>query len=84
MYCAHVVKVTPSKGSASASQATVKRLRVVCGANTSYLDDGAWIKEASAKGAKGGTPFTFAEVRVSPSISVKPNVGASELAEALN
>src|SRR3990172_8473502 len=42
-----------------------------------------WLKEASGKG-KGATPLTFAEVRVSPSNSVKPNIGATELAEALN
>ncbi|GAI00956.1 unnamed protein product, partial [marine sediment metagenome] len=29
-------------------------------------------------------PMTICDVRVSPSNSVKPNVGASELADALN
>ncbi|MCL0038927.1 hypothetical protein M1N46_01600 [Dehalococcoidia bacterium] len=71
----NIVKVTPSNGSASGLQATAKRLKVICGANTSYLDDGAWITEK--------TPFAFCNVRVSPSNSVKPNVGAIELAEAL-
>jgi DNA polymerase-3 subunit beta len=81
----NVIKVIPSNGSASGSQATDKRLKVICGANTSYLAEGDWIKEATTKrGSKGGTPFTFCEVRVSPSNSVKPNVGANELAEALN
>ena len=78
----NVVKVIPSNGSASGSQATGKRLKVICGANTSYLADGDWIKEANKKG-RGGTPLTFCEVRVSPSNTVTPNVGANELAEAL-
>jgi len=74
----NIVKVIPSNGSASPSgegQATVKRLKVTCGANTSYLADGYWIGDE--------TPLTLAEVRVSPSNSVKPNVGAGELAEAV-
>jgi len=71
----NIVKVIPSNGSASGSQATDKRLKVICGANTSYLADSHWIGEK--------TPFTLCEVRVSPSNSVIPNVGASELAEAL-
>jgi len=71
----NIVKVIPSNGSASVSQATDKRLKVICGANTSYLADSHWIGEK--------TPFTLCEVRVSPSNSVKPNVGAIELAEAL-
>jgi len=78
----NIVKVIPSNGSASEAQATSKRLKVICGANTSYLADNDWIKEASAKG-KGGTPLTFCEVRISPSNTIMPNVGAIELAEAL-
>jgi len=82
----NIVKVIPSNGSASGSQATGKRLKVICGANTSYLADSDWLKEATAtkRGSKGGTPLTFCEVRVSPSNTVKPNVGANELTEALN
>ncbi len=73
----NVVKVIPSNGSASGSQANGhKRLKVICGANTSYLADNDWIGEK--------TPLTLCDVRVSPSNSVKPNVGVSELAEALN
>jgi len=72
----NVVKVTPSSGSASGTQATDKRLRVICGANTSYLADNDWIGDK--------TPLTLCDVRVSPNNSVKPNVGAIELAEALN
>jgi len=71
----NVVKVIPSNGSASGSQATGKRLKIICGANTSYLEDGLWIGE--------NTPMTLCDVRVSPSNSVKPNVGTGELAEAL-
>jgi len=71
----NIVKVIPSNGSASGSQAIGKRLKVLCGANTSYLADNEWIGEK--------TPFTLCDVRVSPSNSVKPNVGAIELADAL-
>jgi len=71
----NVIKVTPSNGSASGSQAIGKRLKVICGANTSYLADNEWIGEK--------TPLTLCQVRVSPSNSVKPNIGATELAETL-
>ena len=71
----NIVKVIPSNGSASEAQATDKRLRVVCGANTSYLADNEWIGEE--------TPLTLCDVRVCFCNSVKPNVGASELSEAL-
>ncbi len=71
----NVVKVIPSNGSASDGQATDKRLKVVCGANTSYIGDGEWIGEK--------TPLTFCEVRVCPRNTVTPNLGATELAEAL-
>jgi len=71
----NIVKVVPSNGSASGEQANGKRLKVICGANTSYLADSEWIGEK--------TPMTICEVRVSPSNSVKPNVGVSELAEAI-
>jgi len=62
----NIVKVVPAD----------KRLKVICGTNTSYLADSDWIGEK--------TPMTFCEVRVSPSNSVKPNIGSLELAEALN
>jgi len=72
----NIVKVVPSNGSASGSQANGhKRLKVICGANTSYLADSEWIGDK--------TPMTICEVRVSPCNSVKPNVGANELAEAI-
>jgi DNA polymerase-3 subunit beta len=72
----NVVKMIPSNGSASGSQANGhKRLKVICGANTSYLADNEWIGDK--------TPLTLCEVRVSPVNTVTPNVGASELAEAL-
>jgi len=82
----NVIKVIPSNGSASGSQATGKRLKVICGANTSTIAEGDWLKEATTtkRGSKGGTPLTFCEVRISPSNTVKPNVGANELTEALN
>ncbi|MFC1938641.1 hypothetical protein ACFLWM_00590 [Chloroflexota bacterium] len=38
-----MVKIVPSNGNASGLQITGKSLRVVCGANTSYLEDLAWI-----------------------------------------
>jgi len=71
----NVVKVIPSNGSASGSQAIGKRLKVICGANTSYLADTDWIGE--------NTPLTLCDVRVSPNNFVNPNVGGIELAEAL-
>jgi len=73
----NIVKVVPANGSASGSQTNGhKRLKVVCGANTSYLDDMAWVGEK--------TPLTLCDVRVSPSNTVKPNLGALELSEALS
>ena len=76
----NIVKVTPS-ASASGEQANGhKRLKVTCGANTSYLEDLAWIVTEG----KRITPLSLCDVRVSPNNTVKPNVGASELAEALN
>ncbi|GAG76360.1 unnamed protein product, partial [marine sediment metagenome] len=72
----NIVKVIPD-ASASGSQANGhKRLKVICGSNTSYLADLDWIGDK--------TPMTICDVRISPSNSVKPNVGASELADALN
>jgi DNA polymerase-3 subunit beta len=72
----NIVKVVPSNGSASGSQANGhKRLKVICGNNTSYLADSEWIGEK--------TPLSFCDVRVSPSNSVNPNIGASELADTL-
>ena len=76
MYCAHVVKVVPSNGDASGLRVADKRLKVVCGANTSYLEDLAWVGDK--------TPLTLCDVRVSPSNTVKPNLGALELSEALS
>ena len=72
----NIVKVIPSNGDASESQVTSKRLKVICGANTGIIGDSEWIGEK--------TPLTFCDIRVSPSNSVKPNVGTVELADALN
>jgi len=72
----NIVKVTPSNGSASGSQAIGKRLKVTCGANISYLADSEWIGDK--------TPLTLCDVRVSPNNTVTPNIGSLELAEALN
>jgi len=72
----NVVKVTPN-GSASEAQATAKGLRVVCGSNTGYLEARAWITE---KVAMSDT----CELRISPYVSVFPNLGSMELAEALS
>jgi DNA polymerase-3 subunit beta len=72
----NVVKMIPSNGGASGSQANGhKRLKVICGANTSYLADNEWIGEK--------TPLTLCQVRVSPNNTVTPNIGATEMAEAL-
>ncbi|MFC2040727.1 hypothetical protein ACFLTY_00165 [Chloroflexota bacterium] len=73
----NIVKVVPSSnGNASGLRVADKRLKVVCGANTSYLDDMAWVGEK--------TPLTLCDVRVSPSNTVKPNLGALELSEVLS
>ncbi len=73
----NIVKVVPSTDSASGVQANGhKRLKVICGANASYLSDSEWIGDK--------TPLTICEVRVSPNNSVKPNIGSLELAEALD
>jgi len=72
----NVVKVVPASGSASGERTNGhKKLKVVCGANTSYLDDLAWVGDK--------TPMTLADVRVSPDNAVKPNIGSLELSEAL-
>ncbi|MBA7603207.1 hypothetical protein ES703_10311 [subsurface metagenome] len=72
----NIVKVVPSNDSASGKRANGHRgLKVICGANTSYLADLEFIGD--------NTPLTLCEVRVSPSNSVKPNIGASELADTL-
>ena len=83
----NIVKIVPDGSGASASQATAKRqIKVVCGATTSHISDKAWIKEPTAsKGTvRGGTPLTVCEVRVSSSSAIVPNIGTTELAEALN
>jgi len=72
----NVVKIVPANGADSESHGIGKRLKVICGSNTSYLEDMAWIGDK--------TPMTIAEVRVSPNNAVKPNIGNVELAEALN
>jgi DNA polymerase-3 subunit beta len=72
----NIVKVVPANGNASGSQVTDKGVKVVCGSHQSYLPDGAWLKDK--------TPFTFSQIRVSPSNAVMPNLGSVELAEALS
>jgi DNA polymerase-3 subunit beta len=73
----NVVKIVPAatNGNASEAQVADKRLKVVCGASTSFLSEMAWIGE--------NTPFSLAEVRISPDNSIKPNLGSLELSEAL-
>jgi hypothetical protein len=73
----NIVKMVPAtNGNASEAQVADKRLKVVCGATTSYLEDKAWIGDK--------TPMTLADVRICPDNTVKPNLGSLELAEALN
>ena len=71
----NVVKVTPANGSDSETHTAEKRLRVVCGDSTGYLSDSEFIGD--------NTPMTICQVKVCPSNSVKPNVGATELADVL-
>ncbi len=82
----NIVKVipAPTEGSASGSQTTgEKRLKVICGNYTFFVTDGEWTVKTTKSG-ETPIPMTFCEVRVSPSNSVKPNIGASELADTLN
>ncbi|MFC1860142.1 hypothetical protein ACFLYC_01020 [Chloroflexota bacterium] len=73
----NIVKIVPASDSASETQTNgQKRLKVTCGANTSYLEDSAWVGDK--------TPMTLCEVRISPNRTVKPNISGLELAEALN
>jgi len=72
----NVVKVTPSNGSASESQTARKGIRLVCGANTSYIPDEAWLTE---KNRFDG----HCRIRVSRHNVVMPNLGGLEFAEAL-
>jgi DNA polymerase III subunit beta len=72
----NIVRIVPySNGDASESQVAVKRLKVVCGAHTSLIGDGAWVGDKA--------PYTLAELRVHPRNAVMPNIGSDELAEAL-
>ncbi|MFC1946120.1 hypothetical protein ACFLW1_02855 [Chloroflexota bacterium] len=71
----NTVKVVPASDADSETHSNGKRLKVVCGSTTSYLEDMAWIGD--------NTPMTLCEVRVSPKRIVKPNIGGLELAEAL-
>lgn len=73
----NVVKVTPSNGSASESQTARKGIRLVCGANTSYIPDEAWLTE---KNRFDG----HCRIRVSRHNVVVPNLGGLELVEALS
>jgi DNA polymerase-3 subunit beta len=66
----NVVKIVPASTNGD------KKLKVVCGSNTSYLEDNDWISEK--------TPQTWANVVISPANVVQPNIGSIELAEALN
>jgi len=66
----------PASGSASGERTNGhKKLKVVCGANTSYLDDLAWVGDK--------TPMTIADVRVSPDNAVKPNIGSTKQSATL-
>jgi len=74
----NIVKIVPASNDSASEERTNgdKRLKVVCGAFQSYLDDEAWIGEK--------TPYSLAEVRFSPANTLTPNIGSLELAEAIN
>jgi DNA polymerase-3 subunit beta len=76
----NIVKVIPDAGASGKQTNGHKRLKVICGANTSYLEELAWIRTEG----KRITPLTLCEVRVSPNNAITPNIGSLELAEALN
>ena len=73
----NIVKIVPSNGDASGVRVAENGLKVVCGSNTSYLEDGAWLTEKIRLG-------DTCQIRVSPQNGVKPNLGGIELAEALS
>lgn len=73
----NIIKIVPSNGVASESQHVEKGLKVVCGSNTSHLEDGAWVTEKIRVSP-------HCEVRVSSQNGIRPNLGALELAEALS
>ena len=72
----NIVKIIPSNGGAGESQTAAKRLKIVCGANVSYLEATTWLTEKMSAGET-------CQVRVQPHNSVIPNLGGAELAEAL-
>ncbi|MFC1930339.1 hypothetical protein ACFLWE_00355 [Chloroflexota bacterium] len=73
----NIVKIVPAPTDDSVSHiGGDKRLKVICGSHTSFINDMAWIGDK--------TPMTMADVRVSPNITVIPNMGSLELAEALD
>jgi len=72
----NMVKIVPANGSASEVRTAIKRLKVVCGNSVGYITDGDFMTDK--------TPFVYCEVKVHPYNSVKPNIGTTELAEALN
>jgi len=73
----NIIKVIPSNGDASGERVAEKGLKVVCGSNTGYLEDGAWVTEKIKY-------EDTCQIRVSPNSSIKPNLGGIELAEALS
>jgi len=73
----NIVKIVPSNGDASGERVADKRLKVVCGSNTGYLEDGAWVTEKVKY-------EDTCQIRVSPHGSIKPNLGGIELAEGLS
>ena len=68
----NIIKVVPAKGSVNAQ----KSLKVVCGSHIGNLASGEWVNE--------NTPPTSGDLRVSPTVGIKPNIGASEMATALS
>jgi hypothetical protein len=72
----NMVKIVPANGSASEVRTAIKRLKVVCGNSVGYITNGDFTTDR--------TPFAYCEVKVHPHNSVKPNIGTTELAEALN
>ena len=74
----NIVKIVPANGNASGVQVADKGIKVVCGSYQSYIPEGAWIRTG-----KGEIPFSFCQIRVSPSNAIMPNLGSIELAEAL-
>lgn len=73
----NIVKIIPAGGSASENtRATEKRLKVICGSSTGYLTEGTWVTEKLKS-------FGACQLKVTSASPITPNLGSSELSQAI-